>query len=344
VTGLLGGGSYAGAIANAGSLLFNSSSDQTLAGGISGAGSLTKSSTNNLVLSGSNSYTGPTSITAGRLSVNGSLASSAVTVAGGTLGGTGTLAGSVAVQAGGRVSPGNSIGVLTQGDTTFDAGAIFKYEVDSTNLSSLGSAADLLVVNGNLNIAAGTLLEFSDLAGLAAQPFVEDSTVFAMINYTGTWNTGLFTYNSQTLANGSRFFVGSQMWEIDYDYQVGRPELHGRLRQRLVGDDHRRPRASHARPPRRRRPRPRRPGPPAAALTGRSRGFGRSDFAAPLTPRSRGFSTRGQRDAAHRIRRHRNRVANWPAGYNPAATWAAATGRRDGIPPLRRRRQPAGEA
>jgi uncharacterized protein with beta-barrel porin domain len=169
------------------------------------------------VLSGSNSYTGPTSITGGRLSVNGSLASSAVTVAGGTLGGTGTLAGTVAVQSGGRVSPGNSIGVLTQGDTSFDAGAIFKYEVDSS-VNDLGLAADLLVVTGNLNIASGTLLEFSDLAAASAQPFIEDSTVFAMINYTGTWNTGLFTYNGQELTNGSRFMVGSQMWEIDYAY------------------------------------------------------------------------------------------------------------------------------
>ncbi len=39
-----------------------------------------------------------------------------------------------------------------------------------------------------------------------------------MINYTGTWDGGVFTYNSQPLADGSRFFVGSQMWEIDYDY------------------------------------------------------------------------------------------------------------------------------
>jgi len=129
-----------------------------------------------------------------------------------------TLAGTVAVQSGGRVSPANSIGVLTQGATSFDAGAIFKYEVVSSDLDALGTAADLLVVNGALNIAAGTLLEFSDLAGLSTQPFVEDTTVFAMINYTGTWNEGLFTYNGQTLTNGSRFFVGSQMWEIDYAY------------------------------------------------------------------------------------------------------------------------------
>jgi hypothetical protein len=47
---------------------------------------------------------------------------------------------------------------------------------------------------------------------------VEDTIVFAMINYTGSWDGGTFTYNSQPLADGSRFFVGSQEWEIDYDY------------------------------------------------------------------------------------------------------------------------------
>jgi len=216
VTGVLGNGSYAGAIANAGSLLYASASNQTLSGGISGAGSLTKSGTGNLVLSGVNGYTGPTSITAGRLSVNGSLASTAVTVqSGAELGGIGTLGGAVVAQNGGRLSPGNSIGVLTQGDTTFEAEAIFKYEVDSSDLDALGAAADLLVVNGNLDIAAGTLLEFSDLAA-QAQAFVEDTTVFAMINYTGAWDGGFFTSNGQTLADGSRFFVGSQQWEIDY--------------------------------------------------------------------------------------------------------------------------------
>jgi hypothetical protein len=134
------------------------------------------------------------------------------------LGGSGTLGGTVAVQNGCRLSPGNSIDVLTQGATSFASGATFEYEVDSSDLNDLANAADLLVVNGNLDIAAGTLLEFSDLAGLAAQAFVEDSTVFALINYTGAWDGGLFTYNGQPLADGSRFSVGSQLWEIDYDF------------------------------------------------------------------------------------------------------------------------------
>lgn len=137
------------------------------------------------------------------------------------MGGSGSIAGTVAVANGGRLSPGNSIAVLTQETTSFASGATFEYEVDSTDLNDLANAADLLVVNGNLDIAAGTLLEFSDLAAASAQPFVEDETVFAMINYTGAWDGGLFTFGGQSLANGSRFSVGSQLWEIDDDYQIG---------------------------------------------------------------------------------------------------------------------------
>ena len=38
-----------------------------------------------------------------------------------------------------------------------------------------------------------------------------------MINYTGSWNGGLFTFGSNILADGERFMVGDQQWEIDYD-------------------------------------------------------------------------------------------------------------------------------
>jgi len=79
--------SLQGNIANAAALVFDQAADGGFAGVISGTGSLTKNNAGNLVLSGSNSYTGPTSITAGRLSVNGSLAGTAVNVFnGGTLG------------------------------------------------------------------------------------------------------------------------------------------------------------------------------------------------------------------------------------------------------------------
>lgn len=48
-------------------------------------------------------------------------------------------------------------------------------------------------------------------------PFANNTTIFALINYSGTWNGGLFTYNGTELADGVWFLVGSQEWEIDYN-------------------------------------------------------------------------------------------------------------------------------
>ena len=63
-------------------------------------------------LSGTNTYTGPTTISQGKLVVDGSLTNSAVSVNGGTLGGTGYL-NSVTVYAGGNLAPGDSLGTCT---------------------------------------------------------------------------------------------------------------------------------------------------------------------------------------------------------------------------------------
>ncbi|MFM8498013.1 MAG: autotransporter-associated beta strand repeat-containing protein [Planctomycetia bacterium] len=221
-----GGGSGSlgsGDIANAAALVVNRTGTLTIPGAISGTGSLTKQGAGNLILSGSSSYTGATSVAAGRLSVNGMLGDSFVAVlAAAELGGSGSIVGPVSVAGGGFLSPGNSIASLASGTATFAAGATFAYEVDSTDPLSLGAAADLLVVTGNLNLdpGNGTLLTFADIAS-SVSPFVEDTTIFALINYSGSWNGGLFTYSGSVLADGSQFQVGSQWWEIDYNSPAG---------------------------------------------------------------------------------------------------------------------------
>ena len=63
--GSLGGGSYAGAIANSGTFKQNSTADQTLSGVISGSGSLVKDNTGTLTLTGNNTYSGGTTLNAG---------------------------------------------------------------------------------------------------------------------------------------------------------------------------------------------------------------------------------------------------------------------------------------
>jgi T5SS/PEP-CTERM-associated repeat protein/autotransporter-associated beta strand protein len=214
-----GGALSAGAIVNNGSFVFTGSSASTFSHAISGAGGVAKQGVGNLILAGTSTFAGPTSVNAGRLSVNGALGNTAVTVASAAeLGGSGSIVGALAVLSGGTLAPGNSIDSLAGGATSFAAGSAFGYEVNSSLLGSLGTAADLLVVSGNLDIASGSLLSFADIISGSVQPFVQDTTVFAMINYSGTWNGGLFTYNGTPLADGSQFAVGSQYWQIDYDY------------------------------------------------------------------------------------------------------------------------------
>lgn len=119
----------------------------TLNGAISGADELNKLGVGNLVLTGMNTLTGGTFIRGGRLSVNGSLVNSVVTVlSGGTLGGTGTL-GTVIVQSGGTFAPGNSIGTISvAGDLTLAAGSTLAMEISPTS-------SDLIAVTGTATIA-----------------------------------------------------------------------------------------------------------------------------------------------------------------------------------------------
>jgi autotransporter-associated beta strand protein len=213
--------SLQGPVTNFSTLEVSQGSTGSFAGAISGTGSVTKSGVGNAIFSGTSTYTGPTVVSGGRLSVNGALGNTAVTVhSNAELGGSGSIVGALAVLAGGTLAPGNSIASLAGGATSFAAGSTFGYEVDSSLLGSLGTAADLLVVSGNLDIAAGSILSFTDLAS-TVQPFVPTSTVFALINYSGAWNGGLFAYGGTPLADGSTFTVGSQQWIIDYTSSTG---------------------------------------------------------------------------------------------------------------------------
>lgn len=68
-SGQLGSGTYAGLIANDGSLVYQSSADQTLSGVISGTGSLVKNGTGTLTLSVNESLTGGITVNQGTLRV-----------------------------------------------------------------------------------------------------------------------------------------------------------------------------------------------------------------------------------------------------------------------------------
>jgi autotransporter-associated beta strand protein len=128
------------------------------AGPLTGFSPLTKIGTGALVLSSNSStHTGPVTVSAGTLRVNGSLPSSSVTVASGaTLGGTGALSGDVNVSSGGILSPGASIGTLETGDLSL-AGSLDQ-EIDLNNGGP--QDADLLDVTGSVLLNNPTLTLF----------------------------------------------------------------------------------------------------------------------------------------------------------------------------------------
>ncbi len=119
----------------------------TIAGVISDNGQgfgLTKTGAGVLALSNTETYSGPTTVSAGTLLINGQLGAGAVTVTNGTISGSGTIAGPVTIQNGGTLAPGNQgVGTLTlNGGLTLQAGSTVSVEVNKT-----AGTRDVLTVN-----------------------------------------------------------------------------------------------------------------------------------------------------------------------------------------------------
>ncbi len=128
-------------------LVFNRSDTYQFDGVISGPGQVQQNGSGRTILTAASSYTGPTFVDNGILSVNGSITSSPVFVAaGGALGGNGFV-GPTTIMAGGTLSPGNSVGTITVvGNLAFASGGQYLVELQ-------GGAADRTNVNGSATLA-----------------------------------------------------------------------------------------------------------------------------------------------------------------------------------------------
>ena len=127
----------------------------------SGAGaSLTVQGPGNLILNGMNTYSGMTSVTGGRLSVNGQILGGITVSSGATLGGVGTIFGGGTIS--GTLSPGNSIGNLTF-DTS--SGNINLGSTAVTNIEISPSASSQVIITGTGELVLGGTVNITQNVG-----------------------------------------------------------------------------------------------------------------------------------------------------------------------------------
>ena len=202
-TGGDGGVLAVSALVNDGTLVFDRSGASAYAGNSSGTGGIVKRGSGTLTLAGSNSHSGPTTVAAGALLVDGVVTASAVTVQGGALvGGSGTIGTLLTVQSGGTLSPGDSPGLLTVGTLDLRPGSTTLMEIIGVGGAAgvAGVDYDRVVVTTAGGLGYGGLLDldFGNLTTFA------DGTTFDLFGFSG-FPTGFFT---SVITSGSGSYAG----------------------------------------------------------------------------------------------------------------------------------------
>jgi autotransporter-associated beta strand protein len=191
----------------AGTLTAGGAGNTTLATAISGSGGLVKQGTGSLSLTAANTYTGPTTVSNGRLAVDGSVASNVAVGGQGSLGGAGTVIGTVTSN--GRLTPGNSIGTLSVVGSYTHNGGIYQVEVNGMG------QADRLDVTG----AGGTAILNGGTVDVLADPGVyAPSTTYTILSASGGV-AGAFAGSS----TNSPFLQSSLSYDASNAYLTLRP-------------------------------------------------------------------------------------------------------------------------
>jgi autotransporter-associated beta strand protein len=159
--------------------------DMVVSGAITGPGSFVKTGNGVLDLTGTNTYVGTTTVSAGKLAINGSITSNVTVDVGATLQGTGTITGNVDVF--GFMAPGNSVG------TTNITGTYEQHTGSTLNNEITPTVSDLVIATGNITIDAGATFALIPDPGIYTA-----GKSYPVLQSTGGTITGIFSNFTNT--------------------------------------------------------------------------------------------------------------------------------------------------
>ena len=189
-----------------------------------GGGEINKSGSGTLTISSNNGgFSGTTTVTGGKLALNGILGSNVFVQNTGILSGIGTVTGNLTISGNGKISPGNSIGTLHVNGNYTQSDSIYQVQVDGVGgaslinvlgEASLGAGAEVNVIS--LSIPSGEVFTvpilhadlglFGTFSGLtSANPLVAAELTYdlnnAYLTYENALSVNANTYNEQQVAN-----------------------------------------------------------------------------------------------------------------------------------------------
>ncbi len=172
------------------------------------SGGLVKSGAGTLVLAGTNSYTGPTTLAAGVLEIDGDISSSSnLTVAAGTtLTGSGNV-GETLINSGATVAPGPSLAALGAGDVTWNGTGNYNWKIYDA-AGAPGTGYDVLNVNGVLDLTGATTINLNLWSLSSASPLTSGNAINFNNAQSRSW-TLVHTTDGVIRFNASKFHINT---------------------------------------------------------------------------------------------------------------------------------------
>ncbi len=220
-------GGTAGAVTNGGTGT-NAGTVASLvnSGTFANSGNITGDTTTSGTLSSTGTLSGALAVSGGVTTINGTVLG-ATTLSGGVLQGTGAL-GALTINSGGAIAPGNSPGTITVGNSVWNGGGIYNWQLGSAT-GTAGTDWDLITSGGSLSINATSGEKFViNATALAGSGFdsTAESYKWQIANFSGNitgFSTEKFLINPAGFdgaAGVGAFSMSTNSTSLDLNYRT----------------------------------------------------------------------------------------------------------------------------